>query len=164
MKKKITLCCLFVLFTFMVSGQSIDRQLIGTSGTVFKAGNYQLSFSIGEISIGAYYKRLPWLTEGFQQPHVARVGEILNGYVRVSAYPNPTTGLVKLDIYGYKFETFTIRITDAAGRLVATPPFTTGNGSITIDLTAMPAGAYFIAVTDNYYTTAVTATIIKQHL
>jgi hypothetical protein len=164
MKKKFTLSFLLVLLTFIVSGQSIDRQLVGTSGTIFKAGNYQLSFSIGEVSMGAYYKRFPSLTSGFQQPHVARVGEILNGYVRVSAYPNPTTGLIKLDIYGYKFETFNIRITDAAGKLVATPPFTTGNGSITIDLTAMPAGAYFIAVTDNYYTTAVTATVIKQHL
>jgi hypothetical protein len=164
MKIKFTLASLFILFACMASAQSIDRQLIGANGTVLKSGDYQLSYSIGEISVQAYYKRFPTLTEGFQQPHVARTGEILNGYVRVSAYPNPTTGLVTLDIYGYKFETFNVRICDAIGKTVATPPFTTRNGSITIDLTAMPAGAYFIAVTDNHYSTAVSAAIIKQHL
>lgn len=163
MKRISTLCCLLFGLLGATYAQSIDRQLISTNGASLTSGNYQLSYSIGEIGISAYYKRFPSLTEGFQQPHVARVGEILNGYVRVSAYPNPTTGLVKLDIYGYKFETFNVRIADAAGKLVATPPFTTTNGSITIDLTAMPAGAYMIAVTDNNYKTAVTSIVIKQH-
>lgn len=60
----------------------------------------------------------------------------------ISAFPNPTLGEVRLSIPYNPTKAGLLRLLDGKGRIVYTKP-TTGNAS-TIDISALPAGIYFI--------------------
>lgn len=161
---------LCIVFCARASCQSIERQLTGTTGTTFITGGSQLCFSIGETVIlpspsqtFSYPANAMLVTIGFQQPHVAQTGGLVYFNNWVSAYPNPTTGWVRLDIHGDNFQVNSVRIYNALGQEVAVKPFTLVNGSIDLRLDNLPTGVYFISVTDNVIGRTVTTRILKEN-
>jgi hypothetical protein len=168
--KKILLLITSFAFVSIVSSQSIERSLTGNAGETYSANNSFLTFAIGEAVIlpspsGTFspFSNASMYTIGFIQPHVATTGAILNSYNWVSAYPNPTTGWVRLDIHGDNFQVNNVRILNVQGQAVSTKPFKMVNGKIDLDLTNLNAGVYFIAVTDSKIGRVVTTKLIKQN-
>lgn len=168
MKKLITLTALTIA---CLSGrsQSIERKLVGTAGTTFTANSYQLSFSIGEVVITPSpavklvgINRQVLATIGFQQPHVAKTGNILHSNNWISAYPNPAVNNVRLDVHGDDFQTNYVRVINAAGQNVIAP-FSFVNGSIDLNVSKLAGGIYIVAVTDKVTGNTVTTKIIKQN-
>lgn len=148
--------------------QKIERSLIGTMGTTFLSGGYQLSCSLGEAVIlpspsqtFSSPANAMIFTIGFQQPHVAKVGQLVHSENWVSAYPNPTTGWVRLDIHGDNFQGNIVKIFDAMGKQVAVKPFVFVNGSMDLRLDNLSSGTYMIAVTDPKLGNTVTTKIVK---
>lgn len=169
MQRLIVLCIL--LGGSMPSfAQDITQKLIGTTGTTLVSGGYQLSYSIGEpvvlpspsptINLTSYPVII---TVGFQQPHVATTGALLSTNNWVSAYPNPTTGRVRLDIHGDNFQANFVKIYNRLKQIVAVIPFKMVNGSIDLNLNNLAAGVYYITVTDEKVGNTVSTTIIKMN-
>ena len=73
-------------------------------------------------------------------------------------YPNPADGYVNLDFTGKK-ETVTIQLYDAAGRLVKSGS-TSNQSPLRIELANLPAGKYYVQVSDGESTA--TGTFLKQ--
>jgi Secretion system C-terminal sorting domain len=165
----------FITFSLVLSAstsfsQSIERVLVGNAGQTFVAEGFQLSFSLGEPVIVPSPSQIfdvptskKMVTIGFQQPHVAQTGGILHANNWVSAYPNPTTGRVRLDIHGDNFQTNFVRIYNAQGDEVSVKPFTLINGSIDLQLMNLPAGLYFVTVTDKVTGNSISTRILKQN-
>jgi hypothetical protein len=73
-------------------GQSIERQVIGSAGTVFSNNNISMSFTVGETMVSSYNNGSHWLTEGFQQglfDPISSVDQVDFIDIGVSLYPNP---------------------------------------------------------------------------
>jgi Secretion system C-terminal sorting domain len=166
---------LFLFVLFGLSGlssfsQRIERRLVGTAGSTQVAGGLQLSYSIGEVailpspSVVINAPTVPMMVSiGFQQPHIALTGGLLSTNNWVSAYPNPTTGHVRLDIHGDNFQVNYVRLYNAAGQEVVFKPFVMINGSIDLQLGNLPAGVYFVSVTDKNIGNTITTRILKQN-
>lgn len=165
----------FLFILFGLSGatsfcQRIERSLVGTAGQTFVAGGFQLSYSIGEVAIlpspSAVINAptVPMMASiGFQQPHIALTGGLISANNWVSAYPNPTTGHVRLDIHGDNFQVNFVRIYNSSGQEVAFTPFVMVNGSIDLHMHNLPAGLYFVSVTDKTIGNTISTRILKQN-
>jgi len=166
MKLNITFLLLFGI-GLNASGQSIERKLVGITGTTLSKGGYQLSYSLGEVvlhrSPAATNANLFTTFAGFQQPHVAKQGGILQPADRVSVYPNPAVSKVRIDMHGITAVSNTIRVTNAAGQLVVLPPFTFINGSTDINISSLPAGVYIFSVQDELTGHTISTPVIKQN-
>lgn len=104
-------------------------------------GTYDTTYSI----ITHYYYQT--YTTGI---HDAGMGGIaVNTAVNIS--PNPTTGLINIDIEGgTQSKTLLIETINAAGQLLRTEQITvTGNGAAATSLQSLPAGAYVVTVRDS---------------
>jgi Secretion system C-terminal sorting domain len=170
MKKFFLVISFIIATTTLINAQSIERAVIGNAGETFSANNSYITFTLGETVI----EPSPSITFspasnamifsiGFIQPHVASTGSLVNVDNWVSAYPNPTTGWVRLDIHGDNFQVNNVRIINSNGQIVATKPFKMVNGSIDLDFANLAAGVYIVAVTDDIVGRTVTTRIIKQN-
>lgn len=157
---------LLLLFCKTASSQSIERELVASNGTTLINGGFQLSYSLGEVAILATANPNSsttfFATIGFQQPHVAKIGQVLPPVRWVSAYPNPAVSIVRLDIHGMNFQPADVKVFNALGQLVTTP-FTFINGSIEVKLGHLAAGTYIISVTDKETGSNISSKIIKQN-
>ena len=148
-------------------GQSIERRLVGITGTTLSKGGYQLSYSLGEVILHrspAPANSNPFTTSvGFQQPHVAREGKIMQPADRVSVYPNPAISKVRVDMHGITTVSNTVKITNAAGQAVVLPPVKFINGSADINISALAAGVYIFSVQDALTGNIISTPIIKQN-
>jgi hypothetical protein len=165
MKLKITLL-LLMAFAKGAFAQTTDRKLVGTAGDTFKANGYELCFSIGEPVTGLgdqlnkHTGQTFLATIGFQQPHVAKTGAVLlNNWV--TAYPNPATTTVRVDVHGVQTQDNIVTITNILGQKVVVPPFNFINGSTEINVSGLPRGTYIIAVTEKITGNTAETKIIK---
>jgi hypothetical protein len=164
---------LLLFFSFIVTasfGQRIERSLVGTAGQTFVASGFQLSYSVGEPvilpspSTTFNVPTVPLLASiGFQQPHIATTTGLVSTNNWISAYPNPTTGRVRLDVHGDNFQANSVRIYNAIGQEVAIKPFVFVNGSIDLFIDNLPAGIYLVTVTDKTFNNSVAIRILKQN-
>ncbi len=78
------------------------------------------------------------------------VGEEANN-IALSVFPNPSQGVVKLNIEADLFNTAKLKVIDAMGKMVYEQSNISVNGSYTteIDLTGYPQGIYFITVSSD---------------
>lgn len=166
MKLKITLL-LLIAFTKGAFAQIADRKLVGTAGDTYTANGYVLCFSVGEPVVTGSGDQVSrntgetfLATVGFQQPHVAKTGTVLvNNWV--TAYPNPATTTVRIDVHGVQTQDNVVSITNVLGQRVVVPPFKFINGSTEINVSALPRGTYIIAVTEKITGNVAETKIIK---
>ena len=166
--KKLAAFLMLVFFITNSFSQSIERKLIGTAGNTAIAGGYQLSYSIGETAVTpspsqsfAIPANTIMFSIGFQQPHVANVGGVVHHNNWVTAYPNPTSGWVRLEIHGDNFQRNTVKIYNALGMQVALKPFVMINGNMDLDVSNLASGSYIVAVTDDNLGNTVAIKLVK---
>jgi Secretion system C-terminal sorting domain len=168
MKKFFLVISFVISITTSTKAQSIERCVIGNAGQTFSANQSYITFTVGETVIEpspsitfSPASNAMIFTIGFIQPHVASTGSLVNIDNWVSAYPNPTTGWVRLDIHGDNFQVNNVRIINSTGQIVATKPFKMINGSIDLDFSNLAAGIYIVAVSDDKIGQTVTTRILK---
>ena len=123
-------------------GPTIGRQVIASAGGVMKTNNIQISYTIGETFVSYYHQGNTIITEGFQQ------GEIVNytsfdhkgTEVSIIAYPNPTTGTIRLAFQNDDMLDYRVGVFDMNGKLLLLDRCI--GESIDIDLTKYPSGQY----------------------
>lgn len=139
----------FSLFALSASAQSIERQVIGSTGGNF-TGSIQLDWTVGEVVINTATAGSVILTQGFQQPPAA-VNSIksLQKISDVIVSPNPTDGFIKVE---WKTTVFTGNLTiyDATGRVVWNS-HQQAIKSTPIDISKLSPGIYNLQIsgTDN---------------
>jgi len=159
MKKLLLLSALFI---FACSyGQSISKQVIGPGGHTFENGNSKLSYTVGEVAVGAmtdedgtfqlgngYYPSLNLSVLNINSPEIR---------IQVKVYPNPVTEAIYITHPTEQF--FDVRITDVTGRQILQ---TVHQKQQPLSVQTLTTGTYFITVTTKDSKLTNTYKIIKQ--
>ena len=157
----------YFILAFLLLGVSsyaqdtISKQVIGPGGQTFGNGNNKLSYTVGEVAIGAmtdedgtyqlgngYYPSLDLSTLNTETPELQ---------LQVKVYPNPVTEAIYITHPTEQF--FDVRITDISGKQILQ---TAHQKQQHINVQTLTTGTYFITVTTKESKQTNTYKIIKQ--
>jgi hypothetical protein len=152
----------FLLLGFSAYSQpSISKQVIGPSGATFENGNNKLSYTAGEVVVGAmtdeegsyqlgngYYPSLDLSTLNTESPELQ---------LQVKVYPNPTTEAIYISHPTEQF--FEVAITDISGKQILK---TTHQRQQALSVQTLTTGTYFVTVTTRDSKQTNTYKIIKK--
>ena len=154
---------ILAIFFASLSGfsQTISKQVIGPGGGVFDTGTNKLSYTTGEVVVGAmtsedgsiqlgngYYPSLDLSTLNTQSPELK---------LQVKVYPNPTTEAIFITHPTEQF--FEVRITDVSGKQILQTPH---QRQEPLSVQTLTTGTYFVTVTTKDSKQTNTYKIIKQ--
>ena len=135
--------------------------MIGPGGQAFENGNNKLSYTAGEVLVGAmtsedgsiqlgngYYPSLDLSTLNTESPELQ---------LQVKVYPNPVTEAIYITHPTEQF--FEVRITDISGKQILQ---TTHQKQQPLNVQTLTTGTYFITVTTKESKQTNTYKIIKQ--
>ena len=154
-----------ILAIFLVSltgnSQTISKQVIGPGGQTFENGNNKLSYSVGEVAVGAmtdeegtyqlgngYYPSLNLSTLNTETPKLQ---------LQVKVFPNPTKEVIY--ITHPTEQIFEVRIADISGKQMLE---TAHQKEQPLSVQTLTTGTYFITVTTKESKQTNTYKIIKQ--
>jgi hypothetical protein len=152
----------FLLLGFSSYAQpSISKQVIGPSGATFENGNNKLSYTAGEVVVGAmtdedgsyqlgngYYPSLDLSTLNTESPELQ---------LQVKVFPNPVAEAIFITHPTEQF--FEVKITDVSGKQILK---TTHQRQQALSVQTLTTGTYFITVTTKDSKQTNTYKIIKQ--
>jgi len=132
------------LFSTNLSGQTIDRQVIGLAGGISSGNGITVSWTAGEMAIQRAYAEdgSSSVTEGFQQPHLTLIPESIKS-LEVSFFPNPVSHLFTVRLPAKEKRVFEAQILDQQGRVLQhIQGLVAGDRQINVE--SLPAGSYHI--------------------
>ena len=152
----------FLLLGFSAYSQpTISKQVIGPAGATFENGNNKLSYSVGEVAVGAmtdedgtyqlgngYYPSLNLSTLNT---------ETLELQLQVKVFPNPAKEVIYITHPTEQF--FEVRISDVSGKQILQ---TAHQKQQPLNVQTLTTGTYFITVTTKDSKQTNTYKIIKQ--
>ena len=164
---KLTITTFFLFSLINIYGQTLilEPSLISNGGEFLESNSYQLNFSIGEpITATIKGDNNYILSQGFHQPELLSVSSIKStiGFVeKIEIFPNPTTGqiTVKADFLDSKEINFLLF--NALGQKFYRTKQSLGTNGVTLNLSLLPSGEYFLKLTNEKLTRQQTFKIIK---
>jgi hypothetical protein len=159
--KKLILLSGLLIFGIGLSAQTISKQVIGPAGATYENDTNKLSYTAGEVLVGAmtsedgsiqlgngYYPSLDLSTLNTQSPELK---------LQVKVYPNPTTEAIFITHPTEQF--FEVRITDVSGKQILQTPH---QRQEPLSVQTLTTGTYFVTVTTKDSKQTNTYKIIKQ--
>ena len=152
----------FLLLGFSAYSQpSISKQVIGPGGQTFENGNNKLSYTVGEVAVGAmtdeegtyqlgngYYPSLELSSLNTESPELQ---------LQVKVFPNPTTEAIFITHPTEQY--FEVSITDVSGKQILQ---TVHQKEQPLNVQTLTTGTYFVRVTTKDSKQTNTYKIIKQ--
>ena len=155
----------FTLAILLVSlsgfSQSISKQVIGPGGQTFENGNNKLSYTVGEVAVGAmtdedgtyqlgngYYPSLDLSTLNTETPELQ---------LQVKVFPNPTKEVIYITHPTEQF--FEVRITEVSGKQILQ---TAHQKQQPLNVQTLTTGTYFVTVTTKESKQTNTYKIVKK--
>jgi len=152
----------FLLLGFSSYSQpTISKQVIGPAGATFENGNNKLSYSLGEVAVGAmtdedgsvqlgngYYPSLDLSTLNTESPELQ---------LQVKVYPNPVAEAIFITHPTEQF--FEVNITDINGKQILQTQY---QKQQPLSVQTLTTGTYFITVTTKDSKQTNTYKIIKK--
>ena len=151
----------FLLLSISSYSQTISKQVIGPGGQTFENGNNKLSYTVGEVAVGAMtdedgtyqlgngdYPSLNLSTLNTETPELQ---------LQVNVYPNPVTEAIYITHPTEQF--FDVRITDISGKQILQ---TAHQKEQPLSVQTLTTGTYFITVTTKESKQSNTYKILKQ--
>lgn len=144
-----------LLSAFLADAQNIvlAPQVIASQGQHFQNAQFELSWTIGEMSaVSTISSGNSTFTQGFQQPDKFSIAftEDLMASWSAGLYPNPADQYVTLSLLAVNNEEMVVEILDAAGRLIQSPrklQIMPGQQQIDFALTDIASGIYLLRLT-----------------
>tara|TARA_B100001173_G_scaffold302365_1_gene303984 strand:+ start:134 stop:616 length:483 start_codon:yes stop_codon:yes gene_type:complete len=144
--KKLLFLLVFIPLSFSGYGQSISKQVIGLAGATYENGTNKLSYTAGEVVVGAmtdedgtyqlgngYYPSLDLSTLTTESPELQ---------LQIKVFPNPVSEAIFITHPTEQF--FEIRITDISGKQILQ---TAHQKQQPLSVQTLTTGTYFITVT-----------------
>ena len=148
-QKKIKLIVFFLIVIGLSGIQAQD--VINTSGGNATGNGGSASYSVGQVVYTTYTSTNGSVAQGVQQPFEISVVtglEEANGInLQCSAYPNPTTDYLTLEVKDFNLSSLTFQLFDMSGKLLETIKIA-GNQTSIVMSNLLPA-TYFLKITDN---------------
>ena len=151
----------FLFLSFSGFSQTISKQVIGPAGATYENDTYKLSYTAGEVLVGAmtsedgsiqlgngYYPSLDLSTLNTQSPELK---------LQVKVYPNPVAEAIYITHPTEQF--FEVRITDISGKQILQ---TAHQRQQPLNIQSLTSGTYLLTVTTKDSKQTNTYKIIKQ--
>jgi hypothetical protein len=114
------LVCAFLIVPFQgVFSQSIQNEVVASSGDSYYFENFEISWTVGESIIESYQSGDILVSQGFHQPIDGFVGvpEQDKPDFQVSVFPNPTKRYILVELAGSsELENFKLILCDMMGK------------------------------------------------
>ncbi len=140
-----------LLMSGFLYGQTIERQVISSSGNIIKANTLQVSSTSGETAVNTVATGTIILTQGFQQPLIEDFTGTINldnNRAEITIFPNPANSSVNLTMKSINTINPVIEIEDITGKKVLPGldiPFS-GEIKHTFYFSELPTGTYFLII------------------
>lgn len=139
-----------LFFGLGLTGLQAQESINTTGGNASGAGG-TASYSVGQVVYTTNTGTNGSLAQGVQQPFeisiVMSIPEAKGINLSVSAYPNPTTDLLILEVKDFGNSALSFQLYDMQGKLLETKTIT-GNKTNIVTSNLMPAN-YFVKVLEN---------------
>jgi hypothetical protein len=147
MKPKNSKFIVLIVFYFMITGLSAQESISTTGGNALGNGG-SASFSIGEVAYQTITSTYGSVAQGVQQPYeiylLTGIEDYFDINLSVSAYPNPTTSDLILEVRGLDFSTINFQLFDMSGKLLQNEQVSSNQTRICMN-NLVPA-SYFVKV------------------
>ena len=133
-----------ILSVFCVVAQA--QQAVTTSGNHTENSTAILSWTIGQAFTKTFGNSNHELTQGIHQVtlSVTALDEIQSEQIEISAFPNPTTHYVEIEVDCEDFNDLSYQLYDFNGKLLEQKQIS--NSITTIETTKLPTSTYFIKI------------------
>ena len=163
MKKIISI--ILVLVPLFLFAQTAERQVIGSAGGSSSTSSLKVSSTVGEAIVGTGTSSTIILTQGFQQPGEESLGiEDIETGLSVNVYPNPSKGIVKIDMDAPNAMEIDIKVLDFDGTVISEPvqkQKVYGTSTHEIDFSGLAAGNYYLLLQNSKGNLKQTIKILK---
>ena len=152
---------LFLLVSISSYSQTISKQIIASAGTTLENSNNRISYTAGEVVVGAmtdedgtyqlgngYYPSLNLSTLNTETPELQ---------LQAKVFPNPTKEVIYISHPTEQF--FEVRISDVSGKQILQ---TVHQKEQPLSVQTLTTGTYFVTVTTRDSKQTNTYKIIKQ--
>ncbi len=149
MKKILT--SLLAIAAITINAQSIEKQVIGSSGGTFSNATLEITSTTGESTIETFVSGTIILTQGYQQAEVVTTSiEELEITANYKLYPNPTVGNATLELETQNADTqVSILIYSIDGKQIYSKSVGLLSGVksiVSFDLSNQANGVYYINI------------------
>lgn len=153
--------------TLSMQAQSIERQVIGSTGGTASAGNIEVSSTTGEIAVSTQTSPSIILTEGYHQANDTNLVSVteIESITEMKLYPNPTRTSSFLQISANTDNLVSVSVYSAQGKLVSNKSFQLSAGkqsTIELDITTQASGVYFVKINGENSRFNKTVRLVKQ--
>lgn len=133
----------FLLHTAAVNAQSLERQVIGTSGNQYFTAAATMDFTMGETVTATLTGQNGIATQGFHQGTISitSVRETLS-LAELSVYPNPTTDKLTIST---AIDNVLWQLHTLDGKIVTSGALNLG--STTVDVSSLAQATYMLTIT-----------------
>lgn len=147
-KLKVLGVAILLTFGFSLSSVSAQESVNATGGNASGSGG-SAGYSVGQVAYQTHTGTSSSVSEGVQQPYeisvVTGLEEAQGINLSVSAYPNPTTDYLTLEIEGEVQTQYIVSLYDMNGKLLQNKKITGGQTSIV--MSNLVPSTYFVKVT-----------------
>ncbi len=145
MKLRITL---FFLFLLGIAGINAQNSVVTAGGDASGSGG-SISQTIGQITYTTNQSNDGSVAQGVQQAFEISVVSVTNTELNlnITAYPNPTTKYLNLNVMDNNFNNLSYAIYDLQGRIIKNKKIVTTN--TLINMQGLAVATYFIKVKQN---------------
>ena len=167
MKYRLLVAQLFILAATSLEGQTLERQVIGSSGTYQVASWGSLSSTTGESQTKSVTTTSFILTQGFQQPSQTDliVCDVPPGNVTVKVFPVPVTDAINVVInMSDARKHYDVTLFDMSGRQMKLPCLDLSSGvetKLLFNLCSLANGNYLVLISDEHNTQVKTINFTK---
>lgn len=127
------------------------QQATTATGNNASGSGGSVSYSVGQVSYNTNTGSNGSAAQGVQQPYeiqvVTGLADALSINLSFSAYPNPTTDFLTLNVNNYEISMLSFQLYDISGKLLETQKVT--DGSTTISMINYAAANYFLKIYNN---------------
>ncbi|WP_310559851.1 T9SS type A sorting domain-containing protein [Flavobacterium sp.] len=144
--KKVILSVLLLGFGLIAQAQ---QATIATGGNAAGSGG-TVAYSVGQIVYSTTIGPTGSVAQGVQQPYEISIVLGIDNHsinLKLTAYPNPTTNYLTLNVGNAELSTLNFQLHDFSGKLIESRKIT--SSSETIGMENLPAATYFLKVTNN---------------
>jgi hypothetical protein len=132
-----------------LTGLQAQESVNATGGNASGSGG-SVSYSVGQVAYQTHTGTNGLVAQGVQQPYeisvVTAIEEAKGINLTVSAYPNPTTDYLTLEVKEYELSNLHFQLYDMNGKLLQSEKITSNQTSIVMS-NLVPA-TYFVKVTE----------------
>ena len=138
----------FLAFLFLLSYNGLSQSVISSAGSSNSAGDYLISWTVGETAIATISSSSTTLTQGFHQPLLVDVlptGIEKELQLEMRAFPNPTFDRVMFegsDPVGI----YHVRVVDKQGRVLE--QMSVNSTDLMIEMRKYNNGTYIVEVVE----------------